>query len=199
MHQPPPVPEDVTRTPPVLDPPAPRSTERSSWPGVIGTLICVFAGLGILQRVFGTIFAAITPWLPLPPEVQLPHDLWLFTLVVSIIGLPVSFIHLMAGIQTLRRKPSARRWVIILFVYVLVTLPPWLILQYMSFQHQMSVSQQQGGVPAGMGGFMQGFGAFSMFMGAAFALGWPIFLLIWYSRDSIREEMAAWGSPPADA
>lgn len=200
MHQPPPVPEH-----PDAKPPAPPHTpptiptgeiggHRSTWPGVIGTLLCVFAGLGILQRIFSVIFTAIMPQLPLPPEAQLPQNLWLFSLAVAIIGLPLSFIHLMAGIQTLRRKPSARRWVIIFFVYVLVTLPLGLILQYMSIQHQMNVSQQQGGVPAGMGGFMRGFGVFSMFVGAAIALAWPTFLIIWYSRESIRREMAGWAT-----
>jgi hypothetical protein len=170
------------------------AARSSTWPNVIGTLICVFAGIGILQRVFGTIVVAFMPAFPLPQNAQLPHGLWVFTLALSVVSLPISFVHLAAGVQTLRRKASARRWVVILFVYVVVMLPPAIALQYWSMQHQMSVASQQGGAPPGFAAWGTGFAVGAAIAGALFTLVWPTFLLVWYSRSSIREELADWAA-----
>ena len=187
------VPDTPQSAPPIV-PTGEIGKARSSWPGIIGTLICVFAGLGILQRVFGTIAAATIHLLPLPPEAQLPPGLWLFTLIVSIVGLPISFIHLIAGIQTIRRKPSARLWVIAFFVYVLVMLVPGVILQHMTMQHQATVASQHGSAPPGYAGLMQAMGPVVLGITIVFTIAWPTFVLLWFSRRSIREELASWGT-----
>jgi len=193
MHEPPNAPDAPQQAPPTL-PTGDISEARSKWPNIIGTLICVFAGIGILQRVFGTIAVATIHFLPLPPEAQLPGDIWLFTLILSVVGLPISFIHLMAGIQTLRRKPSARLWVVVFFLYVLVLLVPSVILQHLTMQHQANVATQQGGTPPGFTGIMQALGPVFLGLTVVFSMAWPTFLLIWFSRRSIRDEITAWGA-----
>ncbi|MFI4882091.1 MAG: hypothetical protein ACIAQU_05855 [Phycisphaerales bacterium JB064] len=163
-----------------------------AWPGIIGILICVFAGLGLIQRIFGVGMAIAMPFIPLPPEMKMPDSLWMWTLIITAVGFPVSVLHLIAGIQTLRRKPSARLWVILFFVYVLIMIAPNAVLQYMTFQHQANVASQQGNSPAGMSQMMQAFGSAAMVIGIAISLAWPTFLVIWYSRSSVREHMASW-------
>ncbi|MGD1915737.1 MAG: hypothetical protein ACFCBV_06075 [Phycisphaerales bacterium] len=193
MEEPSNPPEVPKLAPPVM-PAGEIGAGVSRWPGVIGVLICIFAGLEILQRVFGTIAAATIHLLPLPPEAQLPPGLWLFTLIVSIVGLPISFIHLLAGIQTIRRRSRARLWVSIFFVYVLVMLVPSVVLQYLTMQHQAAVATQQGSAPPGYAALMQAIGPVVLLLTIAFSMAWPMFLLIWYSRRSIREEVSAWSA-----
>ena len=204
MDQPPHVPEYADRPPPVPDAPAPvappiRPTgeiggARSSWPNVLGTLICIFAGLGILYRLMGLIGIAIMSMVPLPPEAQMPSNVLWWTVVLSVVGLPVSCLHLLAGIQTLRRRPGARLWVVLFFLYVLALVVPNAILQHMSMQHQMQVTSQQGGAPPGLTQFMQALGPVLIVVTALWSMAWPTFLLIWYSRRRIREEMAGWAA-----
>ena len=186
-------------TPPMV-PTAAIEAPDSKWPNIIGTLICVFAGLGILQRVFSTVFMAIAPALPLPQGTMPSGSLWTWGLALLIIGIPISFIHLWAGVQTIRRRPSARLWVIVFFVYVLLLVGPNTVFQYQSSMHQMQQMQQmqssgqQGAPPPGFAAVMQSVTVASTVAGVLFTLAWPTFLLIWYLRPSIRSEMAAWGS-----
>ncbi len=196
MEGPPRIPDVPPHAPPTR-PTAPVPAARSTWPMVIGVLMCVFGGVGLLQRVLGVVFTALMPVLPLPPEMTITGTLWTFTVVLSIIGLPLSVVHLMAGIQTIRRKPSARRWVVIFFAYAVVLLPPSAVLQYMSTQHQMQQASQQGGSSPGMAAFGQGFALIIAILTVVVALLWPTFLLVWYSRATIREEIASWA--PTDA
>ena len=195
MDQPPPIPEHSDAPPPQAPPTQPGLVpgHRSSWPNVIGTLLCIFGGLGLLQRLAGTVMMAIMPALPMPPELQQTGTFWIVGLLLSIVGLPISVVHLIAGIQTLRRKPSARKWVVIFAVYAVLLVIPNSIYQYLSFQQQMQQLQQssQQAPPAMMG---QGFSAVMTILTIAITLAWPGFLLYWYSRRVIREEVDSWGA-----
>lgn len=195
MNQPPPIPEHSDAPPSVAPPTQPGVVPgyRSSWPNVIGTLLCIFGGLGLLQRFAGTVMMAIMPALPMPPELQQTGTFWVMGLLLSIVGLPISIVHLVAGIQTLRRKPSARKWVVIFVVYAVLLVIPSGIYQYLSFQQQMQQMQQSGqAAPPAMAG--QGFSAIVMILTVVISLAWPGFLLFWYSRGAIRREVESWGA-----
>lgn len=190
-HEPPQPPALPPRAPP-LRPSGPIPNATSSWPVWIGVCLCIFGGIGLLQRFFGVIFMAIMPWLPLPPESTITGTLWAVGLALSIVGLPLAAVHLVAGIQTLRRRPSARFWVVIFFVYAVLMLTPGAIYQYLSMQHQIQQAAQQGGTPPGIAAFGRGFALAMVVLAALVALIWPTFLLIWYSRPKIREEVRGW-------
>jgi len=192
-QEPPQTPEIPPHAPPVR-PTAPISHTRTSWPIWIGIFLCIFGGIGLLQRLFGTIFMAIMPLLPLPPEATVTGTLWVFGLALSIVGLPLSVVHLLAGIQTLRRRPSARFWVVFFFIYAVVMLVPNAVYQYASMQHQFQQTSQQGGSAAGMAAFGAGVSLAVIAISIVIALIWPSFLMIWYSRADIREEIRDWGA-----
>jgi uncharacterized membrane protein YjfL (UPF0719 family) len=91
-----------------------------------------------------------------------------------------------------RRRWSARAMVIwgigdlvltlVSFGGTLLTLP--------TFQQQMS--QQNTAMPPGFGGaFMVGF-MVSMCFGAAIGLVPPVFVLVWFGRRKIKDEVAGW-------
>ncbi len=197
MPEPPRVPDSPQLAPPTL-PTSDISTGPSTWPGVIGALLCVFAGVGILSRAFSTLLMAVAPAIPFLRDTMPSGPLLTWGIVLSVVGLPTSAIHLIAGIQTLRRRPSARRWVIVFFVYVLVLVVPNAIFQYYSGIHQMQQMQQmqsagqQGAPPPGMAAVMQGANLAGVAFALVFPLLWPAFLLVWFSRRSIRDEMATW-------
>lgn len=193
-HEPHQTTESPPHTPPV-HPTGSIQSPRSNWPTWLGVLMCVFGGIGLLQRFFGVVFMAVMPLVPqsvLPPEMTVTGTLWLFGLVLSIVSLPLSAVHLTAGIQTLRRRPTARFWVVVFFVYAVVILPPGAIYQYIAMQQQMQQAAQQGGAQPGMAALGAGFGLVVGVLGAMVALAWPAFLLIWYSRATIREEVRSW-------
>ncbi len=187
-------PHESPSTPPVR-PTGQIDATRSNWPTWLGVLLCVFGGIGLLQRFFGVVFVAVMPLIPpnvLPPEMTVTGTLWGYGLVLSIVSLPLSAVHLTAGIQTLRRRPTARFWVVAFVIYAVVILPPGAIYQYIAMQHQMQQAAQQGNSPQGMAALGAGFGLVVGVLGAMVALAWPAFLLIWYSRASIREEIRSW-------
>ncbi|MFI4916679.1 MAG: hypothetical protein ACIAS6_09265 [Phycisphaerales bacterium JB060] len=170
---------------------------RSSWPTWLGVLLCVFGGIGLLQRFFGVMFMAAMPLVPqsvLPPEMTVTDTLWVFGLILSIVSLPLSAVHLTAGIQTLRRRSSARFWVLAFVIYAVVILPPGAIYQYIAMQRQMQQAAQQGNSPQAIAALGAGFGLVVGVLSAMVALAWPAFLLIWYSRASIREEVRSWSA-----
>lgn len=175
----------------------PIAAAPSTWATWLGVLLCVFGGIGLLQRFFGVVFMAAMPAVPpsvLPPEMTVTGTLWVFGLVLSIVSLPLSAVHLTAGIQTLRRRPTARFWVVAFFIYAVVILPPGAIYQYIAMQHQMQQAAQQGGSPQGMAALGAGMGMVFAVLGVLVALAWPTFLLVWYSRATIRQEVRSWSA-----
>ena len=187
-------PPQVPNPAPPVQPTAPISNTRTSWPIWIGVFLCIFGGIGLLQRLAGVVFTAIMPALPLPPEAKMTGTLWVLGLVLSIVTLPLAVVHLIAGIQTLRRRPSARFWIVVFFIYAVLAIIPGSIFQWYSMHHQMQQASQQSGSPAGMAAFGAGFAVAMVALTILFALIWPTFLLIWYSRDTIREEIRGWGA-----
>lgn len=191
-------PEPANPSPPPAQAPPTRPTaelqgHRSSWPGVLGVLLCVFGGIGLLQRIFGVGFMALMHTLPLPPEAKMDGMAYVYGLILSVVGLPLAIVHLTAGIQTLRRKPSARTWVVVFFAYAVLLAIPAAVYQYFAMQQQMQQAAQQSGQPA-MAVVGSGFGLVMAIVGMLVSLLWPTFLLIWYSRPSIREEMSTWSA-----
>ncbi|MCU0689689.1 MAG: hypothetical protein MUE97_08120 [Phycisphaerales bacterium] len=102
---------------------------------------------------------------------------------------------IVAGIQLLKRLPSGRtlhlayaglRTVAVLFAIV----PGWLM-----HVAQMEAMQASGmAMPPGLGaGFMTGMGVVGIVLGVVWGLAYPAFVVVWFMRGTIREQVAAWG------
>jgi hypothetical protein len=101
---------------------------------------------------------------------------------------------IVAGIQLLKRRVSGRtlhlayaglRTVGVLFSLV----PGWLM-----HVAQMEAMQASGvAMPPGLGaGFMTGMGVAGLVLGAVWGLVYPVFIVVWFMRGKIREQVSAW-------
>lgn len=165
---------------------------RPAWPMVIGILLIVFGSIGLLQRVAGLVASFVMPNVPFFADMLPPPHLWTWTLVLGVLALPVSLLHLLAGVQTLRRRRSAYALAMGFVLYAVVMLVPGTILQYYTSQWQMQQSAQQG---QPMPAFVAG-GAFMMVMiafGVLFSLAWPAFIAIWFNIPKHKDHVRSWG------
>ncbi|MCW5756997.1 MAG: hypothetical protein KIT54_07175 [Phycisphaeraceae bacterium] len=168
------------------------AANRPAWPTVIGILLIIFGSIGLLQRVVGLVASLVMPNVPFFADMLPPPHLWTWTLVLGVASLPVSLLHLLAGVQTLRRRPSAYALAMGFVLYAVVVLVPGTILQYYTSQWQIQQSAQQS---QPMPAFVAG-GAFMLVMiafGALFSLAWPTFIAIWFNISRHKEHVRSWG------
>jgi len=166
--------------------------DPSRWPTVIGASSIILASLGLAGGCCGM----ASPFLPgffsdmVPPEqIELmrasqPPVLWVIS--ASLIGLAVSTLLLLAAIGILRRRSSG---VTLCKVWAWINIPWAAISIIASIYIHLQVPQdaQQMGVV-----LQYVFLAFGICFTLLFGLGFPLFLLLWFSRARIKEEVDAW-------
>ncbi len=171
----------------------------SGWPTAIGAISIVFGSLGLVCYGCGSLNTVLSPWLVgMVPEDQRPpiaQGLQLFVQIFQMCaatGLSVWL--LIAGIGLTRRRPWARSHVIgwsvaKLVLNLLSTAASVAFVGEMVKQFNAQLAGPEGTpiftvtVP-----MMLAFFAVSVLW---FVL-WPIFLLIWFSRGAVKDEVAAW-------
>ncbi len=188
----------------------PQPDAQSSWPTVIGIISIIFGSLGAL----GGAYQAVAPFLMgmiggFVPEsddqakvVFESMAAWRFPLMVVGIGsLILSVMLIVCGAQLVGRKESAsglhKKWAIskILFSLVAVTI------NTLAQMAQMKVAMEQQSQSMGGGGaqFVETAMMVAMvvgiIMGIAFACAYPVFILIWFSREKVKNEVQSWEEP----
>ena len=166
--------------------------DPSRWPTLIGVVSILLASLGLAAGCCGM----ASPFLPgffsdmVPPEqIELmrasqPPVLWVIS--ASLIGLAVSTLLLLAAIGILRRRSSGVTlcrvwaWINIPWAAISIIASIYIHLQVPQDAQQMSV------------GLQYVFLAFGICFTLLFGLGFPLFLLLWFSRARIKEEVDAW-------
>lgn len=185
-------------------PPTPPST----WPTVIGIIAIVFGVLGSLQGVLGLLAPllnrAILRSLPASQqeivETATPPVVWSIASSLIILGLGVLL--LVAGIALLRRAASSRglclTWALLKIVIVLVMAVVNFKLASESTNAALAQMQQDPNVPPIAVGIMQGATGAGMCAWVVWSWALPIFLLIWFSRAVIKEQVASWSAARAE-
>lgn len=169
-----------------------RLSTRPAWPSTVGTLLIVFGSIGLLQRVVGLVASIVMPNVPFLADLLPPPHLWSWTVALAVVSLPVSVLHLVAGVRTLRRRPSAYALAMGFVVYAVLMLIPGTILQYAMMQWQMQqAAQQNQPMPTMM--TSAGYAVFMVLFGAIFALAWPTFVTIWFNIPKHRALVRSWG------
>jgi hypothetical protein len=186
-------------------------TQPSTWPTVIGILMIIIGSIGLLIYGCGGAVSTIMPSIlsgaaNSPNANQDPVTVAQLTFYRTYlpwnIGNAVVLIAqgalvLVAGIRLLRRRSSAARFARLWAVARLVWVVPQSVVGYLMSAHMFQALADAGAqsgqpMPGNMMALMQGFGVIGAVMGAVFYSAFPIFLLIWFSRTSIRGEMAQW-------
>lgn len=185
----------VAGEPIVFDTPA----TNSSWPKVLGIIAIVLGALAAVGSCIGagaSFFAGAM--VDLVPEGEasglegmMAWQSWLVGLSVLATGLGIGL--LVGGVGLVRRRPFAATaclgWAILKMVYVLASA----FVGYQVNVAQFEVMQNDpnmAGMPAGFMGAVSLFGAT---LGVLWGWALPIFMLIWFSRRRIHEEVESWG------
>jgi hypothetical protein len=192
-------------TPPLERGALPEGEARSSrWPTVIGTIGIVLASLGLFCGCMGYFGPALAQWgvdmqtqqgqTPDPyavASVQAQRNLFMFAAIVTTAGMIVAVLQMVGSISLVRRRPSARSLMMVYAILAIVMACVGAGFQIMLNGETERLAAEQGAqAPAG-------FGAIGLIIGLSFGivlgLGWPVFLLIWFSRRKIRDEVEQWG------
>jgi hypothetical protein len=177
---------------------------QSSWPTVIGVILIVHAVLGSLCACGSFFTVALQQWgaemaaqsgqNPRAAEIQVgvAESVQLFTYAMGVIGLAMVIWELINGIGLCRRSASSRgsniAWSIVeLLILVL----------FMAFQAIVIKWQRDQLIAEGFNKeadqAMFG-GAFGLCFGLVWSAAVPVFLLIWFSRRKIKDEVASWAT-----
>jgi len=183
------------QSPVVFDTPA----SNSSWPKVLGIIAIVLGAMAALGSCIGagaSFFAGAM--VDLVPEGQasglegmMAWQTWLVGLSVLATGLGIGL--LVGGIGLLRRRAYAATaclgWAALKMVYVLASAFVGYQVNVAQFE-AMQNDPNMAGMPAGFMGAVSLFGAV---LGVLWGWALPIFILVWFSRRPIREEVESWG------
>ncbi len=172
----------------------------SKWPMTIGVISIVFGSLGLICYGCGSANTAASPWLVnMMPEDQRPPLAGGMLLTIQLFqqcsASLLSVWLLIAGIGVVRRRSWSRTqcigWSV---VKILVTVASTTITILLTSQFVQHINDQmsQGGRTAPLFTVTEGMFIIFVLAGVAWALFWPVFLLAWFSRVSVRQEVATW-------
>ena len=171
----------------------PRPPRTSGWPNVVGTIAIVFGALGtlggawaIVAPVFVERMTSLVPGQEASMAAMKKWAAW--SLVSALVTLATATILLAGGIGLVKRA----RWGVIatrIWVFVKIALVATSAgLGYAMQQDTLRAMPQQGFPMSGES---------LTIVGLAFSVLWgwtlPVFMLIWFSRERIRNEVAGWG------
>lgn len=170
----------------------------SAWPTVLGILAIIFGGFGVLGGVWGIVYpffaggvAEMFP--PMQAQMMQQIDEWSgWSMALALISFLFAGLLLYGGISLVRRRQRAASilfiWSILKIVLILVSVGFQLSLQT---QVMDQATAQLPPVPGGRA-IMVGSVAVGVACGAIFWLAGPVFLLVWFRRRVIKEEVATW-------
>lgn len=197
-----PPPAAVPLTPPTA--PGVAEAPKSVWPTVLGIVCIVFGVGGLLMGLWGVVapflfsqFAEAMTMDIAPEELEAMRAQMFSGLAISALGLPVAALLLASGIGLVRRRPGAVRllqwWAGLKIVYTLVAMLAGIWLQQEQIQAQMRAQGPNGPPEA----FILAIMIVSLVVGIAWGWALPAFVLAWFARRPIREEVATWRGAPA--
>ena len=190
--------------------PGAMPTSTSAWPTVIGVLMTVLSSLGMLMYGCGAIWNAIWPAISakisqttaggnktFEAQLEVMRHYLPWNIVNAIVMVGLSAMLLMTGIGLLRR----RRWSMRIGITWAVTRILWAVpaswvgylIAIETFETMEKAAADAGQpMPAGINGMLHAFGVGGIVLGALFVSALPAFVLIWFSRSKIRNEVAQW-------
>lgn len=187
-------------------PPAPPTqpelipvAKPSSWPTAIGAICLVLAGFGLLCNVMtigGQFATGMLTAFSLPGqaaalgEIQEKWQAW--NISVAVTTILAAFLLLAGGIGLLGRKQwSVRACAIWSVIKIIITVAVSGV-GYFAQSDQFELLTQNDPNAAAMRGFFAVIPVLSVLFGLLWGCAYPTFLLIWFSRAKIKQEVAGW-------
>jgi uncharacterized membrane protein HdeD (DUF308 family) len=186
---------------------------QSSWPTVIGIISIVLGSLAAL----GGVYQAIAPFLMSFASSIVPENdeqagvmfeamaKWRFPLLgVGLVALVLGVMLIISGARMVGRHFDAsglhKKWAISKIIYSLIAVAITSMAQMQQMEMIMEQQSQAAGGPgaefvktAMLVGMVVG-----LFIGIAWQCAYPIFILIWFSRQKVKNEMQTWSDAPSN-
>jgi len=166
--------------------------QESSWPKVVGVISIVLAGLGLTGRLVGAFGNAIASrlrtmrWGGAMQPANLP-DWWATWQIAGVLlGVLLQGLLLIAGVLLLKRQAAARALHLAYAPLAIVLAVAGMAITYpvmRSAFEQTGLQQMPAIGPAIVA---------SVIGGMIFSLAYPVFLLVWFLRGRIADEVRSW-------
>lgn len=184
-------------TPPTQPGAIEQPRKATSWPTVIGVIAIVYGVIGLLGGACGLVSQEVVTdqatsapaGMAMTEEMQSPA-MKAWSSVGTVIGLGLSVLLIGGGIQLTRRRRNGgacvKVWAVANILMVLVGMG--ITMTAMT----SSMEQMPGTQFPGSPGFFEGMIIFSLLVGVLIGCAVPVFMLIWFSRKTIKDEVAGW-------
>ena len=187
----PPSPYSFSSAPPTQAPSPILAVPPPNWPTVIGVIAIVWAAIGILGSVCGFVISAFMPaFNQIAPDAPPTFEMTPLTAIMYVLGLAMAAVLMAVGVGLMKRRPWSVRlgrfWAVANIVVVLFSV----LVAYGNQKSQME-AMSDGGPPMPTG-FMEGVAIGSVSCGLIFGWALPVFLLVWFARQKIKDHVAAW-------
>jgi hypothetical protein len=169
--------------------------QPSIWPVVLSVIGLSFSAFGAL----GGCITASTPWLLDAISKMMPAEdrgdlavveQWQWWIVAdALVWLLLSIAMIVACLKLIKRRPSSRAWIMCWAWLKIAYSIGDSVLSYAMAAWAVEHSEDMADAPAGFLGIVGIGGAALNF---AFYAALPVFMLIWFSRRKIKNEMAGW-------
>jgi len=185
-------------------------TMPSTWPTVIGVVMIVLASLGMLAYGCGAVANTIWPLAlsklaqspagqdpAITAQLDMSRRFMAWNVFNAIVSVGLSFMLLMAGVAVVRRRSWCARlsfvWAIVRILWAIPASYVGYRIAIESFQAMEKASADAGRpMPNGLGTIMHSLGGVGVAIGLVLACALPAFVLIWFSRSKIKNEIAQW-------
>jgi len=176
------MPHDVSpspyQQPAVQDPMAEQKPKTPAWAITIGVISIVLASYGLICTpvvMAGMVFHSAFQ----EPLSEFPSWHRVYTLGASVVGIVIAVVELTAGISLLRRASAART---LHLVYAIAAVTLCLVGNVLMLTSVDWANLSPDRIPGFIGGLLGGW----------VALGYPVFVIVWFMRDKIKREVANW-------
>jgi hypothetical protein len=194
-----PSPQARPLTPPTQPVPLAPVVPRSKWPAVVGIIAIVIGAGGFLYNACGAVGAFVVaimfqrmPPTGMPPQVmQIKPGLEGVMLVMSLL----CGVLLIPGIALLQRRRWSAAWLRIWSVAAIVLAVAGSVIEARIQGENMTLMMTATSMPAGAGpntAVLQATVIGTAVFNAVLRCAFPVFLLIWFARRKIRDEVAGW-------
>lgn len=163
--------------------PAP-SAPGHRWRMVVASISCIMAVILIPANAW-SLNISVTELIESLKNSPRMFTIALGACLVADGGLVFSVVHLIAGIQLVRRKPITA---ILYLVYAIGSLAVTALVCPLSAWYFSTVSTKE------LAGWYSGW-----YTGLLIGTAYPIFCIAWFSRQEIRRQIEAWGTPGSES
>ncbi|MGH7132081.1 MAG: hypothetical protein ACREJO_09070 [Phycisphaerales bacterium] len=192
--------------------------QPSAWPKVVGIIGIVVSSMGLLTNVCGGIYYLVqgkfTSMMPQPPGgspgaemnqaiLDATAKYTPVNVAIAAVGSLVAAACLYGSILTLRRSPACmmmRWWAIAAVIFIIGAT----IVQAIEQSEMMGVMAAEmtkasaAGTAPGMAGAMNAMSGVAIVISALYGIArlvWPTFVLVWFCRPKVRDEIESWRVP----